>query len=358
MCDASCFLGADLRFLEDSQQFNALMMTQAGDLRGKGFLAFVADAERSRVESFLSTDLNLGESEVGEDDAAEGYTQHACIHTKLVDSIGIAVTVQLFHVHLKTARGRIHAVGIVEEREKCRPGSMARHPKDSGCPASLLASKQVDEGSRSASSCSSHSGHTSLNESEFVVVGAQAMVNVVDEPFMVNGASPVLQAVLGVSDEDAPLGSLLHDRSDFQRFEDWAHDVFLLEVQMSRGQQSAGAVESPFEVFTFRNPRLSMLGVKLKAWCSLRMISDNDVACSSALLTLHRVQWMRHRAMRLPPRRPSRRQTTPDVTRGTPRKSPQAVQIGRFQQEPLDCDVTGMPRGGLAGRAVRPLVSL
>jgi len=109
MCDAVIRLDSDLHFLDPQPKLEALLQASPGSLQKRCFLELLPAGECERASKAL----------------LEG-SQHsaACLHTSMLDSTGLQVRVQVFHVCMQSlTEGVLHIAGVKEYSSELMPST-------------------------------------------------------------------------------------------------------------------------------------------------------------------------------------------------------------------------------------------
>ncbi|CAK0863916.1 unnamed protein product, partial [Prorocentrum cordatum] len=291
-CDACIFLGHRLEIIKGADQLCSLLMCQSGpeSFNGRVFTEFATEDEKPRVSDFMARP--------SEADDAEQDTQAGLFSTKLRDTLGITVKVQICHACLGSGDDLIHVIGINEEQDEWNTQRVYRsdlavrclamgaegagHALDSlgpgldGSDRSESDSFDDDYGATSVAGTCHSEIHVAFHL--FAVSG--------EDSFPITSCSPAFSVLFGSLEPGTPLRSFFTQR-DFNIFEKWVTDAVVADAEIAGPPFQEGAPRSRWLSLRLRN--LNRLGVDLKARCSLAPYGDDAATMRLMLLD---VQWL------------------------------------------------------------------
>ncbi|CAK0819301.1 unnamed protein product [Prorocentrum cordatum] len=288
-CDACIYLGPRLEIIKGADQLCSLLMCRSGpeSFNGRLFTEFATEDEKPRVLEFIAR--------LSEADDAEQDTQASFLSTKLRDTLGITLRVQICHACLGSGDDLIHVVGINEEQDEwntqgvhqshfiarclAKGAEGAGHALDSPGP-----SRDRSDTSES-DSFDDDDGFTSVVSVGTSDSGMHVAFNLIagsgDDALPITSCSPSFSVLFGNFEPGTLLRSLFTQR-DYNILEKWVTDAVVAgPLDQQEAQRS--------KRLSFRLRKLNRLGVDINARCSLAPCGDD---AASMRLSLLDIQWL------------------------------------------------------------------
>ncbi|CAK0855398.1 unnamed protein product [Prorocentrum cordatum] len=270
-CDACIYLGPRLEIIKGADQLCSLLMCRSGpeNFNGRVFTEFATVDEKPRVSDFIARQA--------EADGAEQDTQAGLLSTKLRDTLGITLRVQIYHACVGSGDDLIHVIGINEEQDEWNTQRVYQ--------SDVAVVLSPDESERSESgSFDDDDGATSVVagtcDSE-MHVAFDLFAGSGDDALPITSCSPAFSVLFGSLEPGTQLRSLFRQK-DYNILEKWVTDAV---VTWNPDQQ--GAPTSKW--LSFRLHNLNRLGVDIKSRCSLAPCGDDAGTMRLMLLDL---QWL------------------------------------------------------------------
>ncbi|CAK0802991.1 unnamed protein product [Prorocentrum cordatum] len=284
-CDACIYLGPRLEITKGAGQLCRLLMCKSDpeSFNGRVFTEFATEDEKPRVSDFMTRP--------SEADDAERDTQAGLLSTKLRDTLGITVRVQIFHACLGSGDDLIHVIGINEEQDEWN--TQRAYQSDLAAMGAEGAGHALDKLGPSPDGSERSESVDSFDDDDGVASGVagtcDSEMHVAFDLFAGNGddvlpitsCSPAFSFLFGSFEPRTPI-RVLFTQSEYNILEKWVTDAVV-----AGPPDQHKAPRSKW--LSFRLRKLNRLGVDVKAHCSLAPCGD-DVG--SMRLNLFDIQWL------------------------------------------------------------------